>query len=72
LLEEDAGLSMLLVRDVLMAVRVERLTSKDVEEATAGEAEGGLLTGEREEMELVAEVDLVAVDVRWLCLKDRR
>ena len=72
MLEEDAGLSMLLVRDVLMAVRVEMLTSKDVEEATAGEAEGELLIGEREEMELVAEVDLVAVDVRWLSLEDGR
>jgi len=70
LLEEDAGLSMLLVRDVLMAVRVGMLTSKGVEEATAGEAEGELLIGEREEMELVAEVDLVAVDVRWLSLED--
>ena len=63
---------MLLVRDVLMAVRVERLTSKGVEGATAGEAEGGLLTGEREEMELVAEVGFVAVDVRWLSLESGR
>ena len=38
-MEGDAGLSM------LMAVRVGRLTSKDDEEATAGEAEGGLLIG---------------------------
>ena len=55
-----------------MAVRVERLTSRDVEEAMAGEAEGGLLMGEREEMELVVGVDLVAVDVRWLSLEDGR
>ena len=39
---EDAGLSVLLVKDVLMAVRVERLAGEDVEEAMAAEAEGGL------------------------------
>jgi len=72
LLEADAGLSMLLVRDVLMAVRVGMLTSKDVEEAMAGDAEVELLMGEREEMELVAEVGLVAVDVRWLGLENGR
>jgi hypothetical protein len=70
LLVEDAGLTILLVGDVLMAVRVERLTSEDVGEAMAGEAEGGLLIGEREEVGLVVEVDLVAVDVRWLVLDD--
>ena len=69
LLEEDAGLS---IRDVLMAVRVERLTSRDVEEAMAGEAEGWLLIGETDEMELAIEVGLVAVDVRWLSLEDGR
>jgi len=52
-----------------MAVRVEMLTSKDVEDAMAGEAEGGLLIEEREVMELVAEVDLVAVAVRCLSSK---
>jgi len=72
LLEEDAGLTMLLVRDVLMTVRVERLTGENVEGATAGEAEGGLLTGEREGMELVVEVDLVNVVMRWLSLEDGR
>ena len=71
LLEGDR-LSMLLVGDVLVAVGVERLTGGDVEEAMAGEAEGGLLVGEREEMELVIEVDLVAVDVRWLSLEGWR
>ena len=60
---------MLLVRDVLMAVTVERLTRRDVGGAMAGEAEDGLLVGEREEMELAIEVDLVVVDVRWLSLK---
>ena len=55
-----------------MAVRVERLTSRDVEEAMAGEAEGGLLVGERGGMELVIEVDFVAVDVRWLSLEGGR
>jgi hypothetical protein len=30
------------------------------------------LIGEGEEMELVVEVDLVAVDVRWLILEDGR
>ena len=44
---EDAGLSILLVRGTLMAVRVERLTRRDVEDAMAGEAEDGLLIGER-------------------------
>ena len=72
MLGEDAGLSMLLVKDVLMAVRVERLAGGDVEEAMAGGAEGGLLMGERDEMELVVEVDLVAVDVRWLSLEGGR
>ena len=56
---------MLLVRDVLMDARVERLTSRDVEEAM----KDGLLIGDREEMELAIEVDLVVVDVRWLSLK---
>jgi hypothetical protein len=60
---------MLLVRDALMAVRVERLTRRDVEDAMAGEAEDGLLIGEGEEMELAIEVDLVAVDMRWWSLK---
>ena len=69
---EDAGLSVLLVKDVLLAVRVGWLTGGGVEEAMAGEAEGWLLIGEREEMELAIEVDLVAVDVRWLSLKDGR
>ncbi len=55
-----------------MAVRVERLIGADVAEAMAGGAEDGLLIGEREEMELVVEVDLVAVDVRWLVLEDGR
>ena len=68
LLEEDR-LSMLLVGGALMAVRVERLTRRDVGGAMAGEAEDGLLVGEREEMELAIEVDLVVVDVRWLSLK---
>ena len=72
MLVEDAGLSMLLVGDVLMAVRVEMLTCEDLEEAMACEAEGGLLIREREEMELVIEVGLVAVDVRWLSLEDER
>jgi hypothetical protein len=71
LLGEDR-LSMLLVGGALMAVRVERLTRRDVEDAIAGEAEDGLLIGEKEEMELVVEVDLVAVDVRWLVLEDGR
>ena len=55
-----------------MAVRVERLTRRDVEGAMAGEAEGGLFIGEREEMELAIEVDLVAVAMRWLSLEDGR
>ena len=63
-----AGLSMLLVGDVLVAVRVE-LTGGDVEEAMAGETVSELLTGETEEMELVIEVDLAAVDERWLGLE---
>ena len=63
---------MLLVRDVLMDVTVERLTRRDVEEAMAAEAEDGLLIGEREEMGLVIEVGSVAVDVRWLSLEDGR
>ena len=58
---------MLLVGDVLVAVRVE-LTGGDVEEAMAGEPESELLTGEAEEVELVIEVDLAAVDERWLSL----
>ena len=48
---------MLLVGGALMAVRVERLTRRDLEGAMAGEAEGGLFIGEREEMELEIEVD---------------
>ena len=68
LLEED-WLSMLLVGGALMAVRVERLARRDVEEAMAGEAKGGLLIGEREEMGLAIEVDLVAVAMRWLSWK---
>ena len=55
-----------------MAVVAGRLTSRDVEGAMAGEAEGGLLIEEREDIELVMEVDLVAVDVRWLSLEDER
>ena len=55
-----------------MVVVLEGLPGGDVEEAMAGEAEGGLLIGEREEMELVVEVDLVAMDVRWLSLNDGR
>ena len=55
MLVEDAGLSTLLVGDVLMAVRVERLTSRDVEEAMFGEAEGGLLVGERERRDGVGD-----------------
>ena len=51
---------------------VSMLTGEDVEDAMAGEAEDGLLMGEREEMELVIEVDLVAVDVRWLSLEGWR
>ena len=43
MLGEDVGLSMLLVKDVLLAVRVGRLTGGGVEEAMAGEAEGWLL-----------------------------
>ena len=72
MLQGYARLSMLLVRDVLVAVRVGGLTGEDVEEARAGEAEGLLLIGKTEEMELVIEVDLVAVDVRWLRLEDGR
>ena len=53
MLEEDAGLSMLLVSDVLMDVGVERLASEDVEGAMVGEAEGGLLIGERRESMLI-------------------
>ena len=60
------------IGDVLMAVRVEILTGGDVEEAMAGGAKGWLLEEEREEVELAIEVDLVAVDVRWLSLKDGR
>ena len=67
LLVGGAGLSMLLVGDVLVAVRVE-LTGGDVEEAMADEPESELLTGEAEEVELVIEVDLAAVDERWLSL----
>ena len=63
---------MLLVGGALMAVRVERLARRDVEEAMAGGAEDGLLIGEREEMELAIEVDLVAVAMRWLSLEDGR
>ena len=63
---------MLLIGYVLMAVRIERLTSEDVGEAVAGEAEGGLLIGDREEMELMVDVDLVAVAVCWLSLEDER
>ena len=48
---------------------LEGLPGGSVEGAMAGEAEGGLLVGEREEMELAIEVDLVVVDVRWLSLK---
>ena len=63
---------MLLVGGALMAVRVEGLTRRDVEDAMAGEAEDGLLIGEREEMELAIENDLVAVAMRWLSLEDGR
>ena len=60
---EEGGLSM-----VLVAVRVGRLSGGDVEEDVAGEPESELLTGEAEEVELVIEVDLAAVDERWLSL----
>jgi len=53
-----------------VVVVFEGLTGKGVKEAMAGDAEVGLLTGEREAMELVAEVGLVAVAVRWLRLED--
>ena len=36
---------------------VSMLTGKDVEDAMAGEAEGGLLIGDREEMALMVDVD---------------
>ena len=62
---------MLLVGDVLVAVRVE-LTGGDVEEAMADEPESELLAGETEEMELVIEVGLAAVDERWLGLEGGR
>ena len=55
-----------------MVVVLAGLPGGGVEDVTAGEAEGGLLIGEREEMELVIEVGLVAVDVRWLSLEDER
>ena len=58
------------VRCGLVVVVFEGLTGKGVKEAMAGDAEVGLLTGEREAMELVAEVGLVAVAVRWLRLED--
>ena len=51
---------------------VSMLTGEDVEDAMAGEAEGGLLIGDREEMELVVDVDLVAVAVCWLSLEGGR
>ena len=55
-----------------MVVVLEGLPGGGVEDATAGEAEGEFLIGEREEMELVVEVDLVTVDVRWLSLENGR
>ena len=55
-----------------MVVVLEGLTGEGVGETMAGEAEGGLLIGAREEMELVIEVGLVAVAVRWLSLEDGR
>ena len=55
-----------------MVVAVKGLTGEGVEEAMAGKAEGWLLIGQREVMELVIEVDLVAVDARWLSLEDGR
>ena len=51
---------------------VSMLTGEDVEDAMAGEAEGGLLRGDREEMELMVDVDLVAVAVCWLSLEGGR
>ena len=51
---------------------VSMLTGEDVEDAMAGEAEGGLLIGDREEMELMVDVDLVAVAVCWLSLEGGR
>ena len=53
---------------LLVAVRVEKLTGGDVEEAMAGEAVSGLLTGETKEKDLVIEVNLAAVNGRWLSL----
>ena len=51
---------------------VSMLTGEDVEDAMAGEAEGGLLIGDREEMELMVDVDLVTVAVCWLSLEGGR
>ena len=51
---------------------LEGLPGGSVEGAMAGEAEDGLLIGEREEMELARENDLVAVAMRWLSLEDGR
>ena len=51
---------------------VSMLTGEDVEDAMAGEAEGGLSIGDREEVELMVDVDLVAVAVCWLSLEGGR
>ena len=57
---------------MVLAVRVGRLTGKGVEEAMAGETESELLAWKTREMELVMEVDLEAVDGRWLSLEGGR